>query len=122
MGRPRSDQQIAEAVAQYISGLTILDVAQLYGTNEATVSGWVRAAGVTRPRGSTQRMREIQGKRTAALLDLNDSGDTLTAVARRHGIGVGTLDGWRRIERELAYEGEWVRVGGILRGTTRDVA
>lgn len=120
--RSRTPDEIAEAVAQYVSGLTILDVAQLYGTNEATVSGWVRDAGATRPRGSTQRMREITRKRTAALLDLNTSGDTLTAVARRHGIAASTLDAWRRIERGLAYEGEWVRVGGILRGTTRDVA
>lgn len=122
MGSPRSDQEVREAVAEYVGGLTMADVAKLHGVNETTVSTWMRAAGVTRPKGSTPARRDAQAKRTSALLDLATSGDSVGVVAKRCGIPYRTLAQWEQTERELAYQGEWVQVGGVMRPVPKDAA
>lgn len=118
----RSDQEIAEAVAEYVGGLNMAEVAKMYGTNETTVSGWMRAAGVTRPKGSSRALREAQSKRGAALLDIARTGDSIPVVAKRHGIPRRTLEQWHDADRDLAYEGDWMPVGGILRPVPREAA
>lgn len=122
MPQLRSDEEIRQAVAEYAAGLTQLEVGRMYGVSESTVASWTRAAGITRKRGESKANRDAASRRLAALADLAATGDPLAEVARRHSVPRGTLSQWRDNEREVAYEGEWVLVGGILRGTTRDVA
>lgn len=117
-----SDHEIREAVKQYVSGLTITEVARVYRVNESTASQWMRAAGVTRPRGSSKANRAATARRVAALLDLATSGDSLSIVAARQGVPYNTLENWQDLERDLAYQGEWVRVGAILRGSAREAS
>lgn len=117
-----SDHEIREAVKQYVSGLTITEVARVYRVNESTASQWMRSAGVTRPRGSTAAHRVATAKRVAALLDLATSGDSVTVVAARQRVPRGTLASWVDLESDLAYEGDWEVVRGIQRPVAREAS
>lgn len=109
-------------LAQYASGSTIEQCARNNHIGEARVSAWIHAAGIARSRGARPKSAADELKREFALADLAQSNDTLSTVARRHGIPRATLDTWADAERDIEYKGEWIRVGAILRGSARDVA
>lgn len=124
MGKHRSNEEIAAAVEQYVAGRTVAEVAESIGVGHNTVRKWLHAADVPfRRTRVTKRQRKQAVKKDTALRDLTMSGDSLTVVAARYGIPRSTLARWSIAdEDDLAYKGEWIRVGAILRGSARDVA
>lgn len=55
-------------------------------------------------------------QRRAAVDDYNASGDTMTAVARRHGVSRNALTDWVRAEEGVGLTGgRWVNVRGVMR-------
>lgn len=52
--------------------------------------------------------------RDAAIADFYASGDSMSAVAKRHGIPRATFTAWVS-EGDIAYRGGWYFHGGIMR-------
>lgn len=115
-----TDHEVALVVGEYVGGMTVPELARKFRVGQNRIVAWVNAAGVARKRGAaTPSRRTMLAKRAEAMLDLAESGDSLTAVALRHGIPYSTLTTWVDAERDLAYEGQWVVVGGIQRPVPR---
>lgn len=112
-----------KALTLYRSGLSVSDTAAEVGIKVATVGGWVRSSGIARPQGARVGPRADRDLRRPVLDDLYSSGDSFATVAKRHGVSPSALrswcheDGGRREDdqSDVAFTGEWVRDGLILR-------
>lgn len=107
------DQRAAEAVARRSAGDEIDEIATDMAVSLASVNRWLRAAGVSRPRGGGCRVC-----RNRRMLDIEDAIrrlDTYRAIAEEYGLGVGSVKNHACVCMGLSRQDLTLASGGLVR-------